>query len=116
MTGPRPIEFRLGSGEADENLGGKEESKKPISRGQPAALRTPSASVSALGCLVAALEAETDLVTGFGALGAAPAGTALGRLTAADPRLGLVRSRPGRKVVKFRPRPEALCSSAMFGV
>jgi hypothetical protein len=35
VTGPIPIESRLGSGEADENLGGKEESKKPISRDGP---------------------------------------------------------------------------------
>src|SRR5438270_11684969 len=51
---------------------------------------------------LAALEAETDLVAGLGALGAAPRRLALGRLTAADPRLGLVRSRGRPQVVQLQ--------------
>src|SRR5712691_1775431 len=52
---------------------------------------------------LAALEAEADRVARLGALGAAPGGLALGRLAAADPRLGLVRSRRRPQMMQLEP-------------
>src|SRR5439155_15831393 len=63
---------------------------------------------------LAALEAEADLVARLGALGAAPGRLALGRLTAADPRLGLVRARSRPQVVQLEPAPARL-RRARFG-
>src|SRR5580704_3068934 len=54
---------------------------------------------------LAALEAEGNLGARLGALGAAARGLPLGRLAAADPRLGLVRTRRRPQVMQLEPAP-----------